>query len=466
MTGTAGPSHLKAADGDNAGLRIVKVCDLVLVFFPTLLAVGCCKTCVVECALGVGGGGGVKVVGVVSEGNKLNIRAFRQTLHIIQCAVKCAGAVGILGVRVKLAEVQLILCLADDEVPVQRGRFAVLAGDGELNIHTAVCHVLGGSIADFAVFIGCLDRFLIDGQFDSGLVTCVYNSCTDGRPLIIAGLGTLGRQRVCNRRCVHDIYLCLGVYVNALIVLAGDDYGQLVAGDHRLGNGDGVFAVLALGDIKRFVAELCGEFTAHPERSVNKEAQLIILTDTGRKQCAEYDGGSVYDAVNDINALGNGVKVKGVDGVVGDGGLVHGIDLEAVAVILKPLAVALILCGAAFHLVAAHPAGAGANQPIGVFACGLSIEGVVAGAVCAQVAVGLVVETVVVAAFLNGEHDCTVCAGGLTVLNGGGCLEYRRAFGVAVLSGEDRCGVGVIDNNFAAGCGQTACGRIRAVVDN
>ena len=40
MAGTAGPSHLKAADGDNAGLRIVEVCDLVLVFLPALLAVG------------------------------------------------------------------------------------------------------------------------------------------------------------------------------------------------------------------------------------------------------------------------------------------------------------------------------------------------------------------------------------------------------------------------------------------
>ena len=121
MTGTAGPSHLKAADGDNAGLRIVEVCDLVLVFLPALLAVGGRKIHVVQGTLGVGCIGGIKVVGVVGEGNKLNIRAFRQILHIIQCAVKRAGAVGILGVRVKLAEVQLILCLANDEVPVQRG---------------------------------------------------------------------------------------------------------------------------------------------------------------------------------------------------------------------------------------------------------------------------------------------------------------------------------------------------------
>ena len=367
---------------------------------------------------------------------------------------------------VQLTEVALILCLADNEVPVERCGLTVGALHGDLHIDTAVCHVLIGGIAYLAVCNCRLDGGTVHGHLDRGINACIYDGRTDGRALFAACLRTSLGHRVNDGRVVLDLDIGCTAYLDTLGVGGADCNGQLVAGNESRGDNGGVLAVLTLGDGKCGAAELCGDIAAYAERSVNYEAQLVVLTDIGRKHGAEVDGGSVYDAVNDIHTVGDGVEVKRVDGVVGD--IVHGVHLEAVIVVLQPLAVlAVELCRAAFHLKTADTAGAGANQPIGVFACGLSIEGVIAGAVCAQVAVGLVVETVVVAVFLNGEHNCTVCAGGLAVLNGGGCLEYRRAFGVAVLSGEDRCGVGVIDNNFAASLGETACGRIRAaVVDN
>ena len=366
---------------------------------------------------------------------------------------------------VQLTEVALILCLADDEVPVERCGLAVGALHGDLHIDTAVCHVLIGGVAYLAVCDSRLDGSAVHGHFDRGINACVYDGRTDGRALFAACLRTSLGHRIDDGRVVLDLDLDCAVDGDVLVVRTLDGDSELIAGDKSVWDADGVGAVLVLGNAKcGAVTQPCFYVTPDAEGGVYGESQLVVLTDICREHCAKVEGGRIHDAVHD-GAAHRRVEVKRIDGVVGD--IVHGVHLEAVVVVLQPLAVlAVELCRAAFHLKAADTAGAGANQPIGVFACGLSIEGVVAGAVCAKVAVGLVVETVVVAVFLNGEHDCTVCAGGLAVLNGGGCLEYRRAFGVAVLSGEDRCGVGVIDNNFAAGLGEAACGRIRAVVDN
>ena len=90
MTRAARPSHLKAADGDNAGVGAVEVCDLVLVFLPALLAVGGRKIHVVQGTLGVGCTGGIKVVRVVGECDKLDICALGQVLYIVKSRVERA----------------------------------------------------------------------------------------------------------------------------------------------------------------------------------------------------------------------------------------------------------------------------------------------------------------------------------------------------------------------------------------
>ena len=117
---------------------------------------------------------------------------------------------------------------------------------------------------------------------------------------------------------------------------------------------------------------------------------------------------------------------------------------------------ALVLGGAALHLVAAHVAGAGADQPIGIVAGGLGIESVVAGAVCAEVAVGLVVEAVVVAVFLHLEHHGAVGADSLAILNGGGRLVDGGAGFVIVLRSQDRLGVLIVDDHLVAHGGEAA----------
>ena len=284
---------------------------------------------------------------------------------------------------VQLTEVALILCLADNEVPVERCGLTIGALHGDLHIDTAVCHVLIGGIAYLAVCDSRLDGCTVHGHLDRRINACVYDGRTDGRALFAACLRTSLGHRVNDGRVVLDIDIGCAAYLDTLGVGGADCNGQLVAGNESRGDNGGVLAVLTLGDGKCGAAELCGDIAAYAERSVNYEAQLVVLTDIGRKHGAEVDGGSAYDAVNDIHTVGDGVEVKRVDGVVGDLGLVHGVDLEAVAVILKPLAVALVLSRAAFHLKAADAAGAGAHQPIGIVACGHGIEGVVARAVCA-----------------------------------------------------------------------------------
>ena len=463
MTRAARPSHLKAADGDNAGVGAVEVSDLVLVFLPALLAVGGRKIHVVQCALGVGGAGGIKVVRVVGECDKLDVCALGQVLYIVKSRVESTRAVGILGVAVQLTEVTLVLCLADDEVPVERCGLAVGASDCDLNIDTAVCHVLIGSVAYLAVCNGRLDGCTVHGHLDRGIKACVYDGRTDGRALLASGLGAGCGHRVDDGRVVLDIDIGCAVDGDVLVVHAFDGDGELIALNESVGDVDGVAAVLVLYNAEcGAVTEPCFYVTADTEGGVYGEGQLVVLTDIGRKHSAKVEAGLIHDAVHDSGTR-HGVEAKRVDGVVGD--IVHGVDLEAVVIVLQPLAVlAVVLCRAAFHLKAADAAGAGANQPIGIFTCGLGVECVVAGAVCAQVAIGLVVEAVVVAVFLNGEHDCAVCAAGLAVLNGGSRFENGRAVGVVVLSSEDCSGVGVIDNDLTAFLGETACGRIRAAV--
>ena len=118
--------------------------------------------------------------------------------------------------------------------------------------------------------------------------------------------------------------------------------------------------------------------------------------------------------------------------------------------------------GAVLHLVAAHAAGAGAEEPIGIVAGGLGIESVVAGAVCAEVAVGLVVEAVVVAVFLHLEHHGAVGAGSLAILNGGGGLVDGGAGCIIVLRSQDSLGILIVDDHLVAHGGETAGGLVGA----
>ena len=121
---------------------------------------------------------------------------------------------------------------------------------------------------------------------------------------------------------------------------------------------------------------------------------------------------------------------------------------------------ALVLGGAALHLVAAYAAGAGAQEPIGIVAGGGAIKSVVAGAARAEVAVGLVIEAVVVAALFHGEHGGAVGAGSLAVFNGGGGLVDGGAGCIIVLRSQDSLGILIVDDHLIAGFGETGGGLV------
>ena len=462
MAGAAGPGHLEAADGHHvAGVVLVELGDGVLVGLPAVAGIGILdQGGVIEGGLHIGGILGIEIVGVVGEGHELDVGAVGQASDIAQGAVQRAGAVGILGMAMELPEVGLIGGLAHGEEPAELGRLAVGAGGGDLNGDAAIGHVSGGGVGDTAAFIGGCHGLAAHGHGDGGVLAGIGQSHGNGGTLILAGLAAPGGGGIGEDGLVLDGDLSGGGDGNVLIVRATDVHGELITRDGGGGDGDGVGVVLALGDGERGAIELGGDVTLHAEGGVHGEGEGIVRAHIGIGQVTQDHGGVIHDAVRD-RARAHGVEGEGVDGVVGD--IIHGIDLEAVTVILQPLAVfAAEFGGAVLHLVAAHAAGAGADQPIGIVAGGLGIESVVAGAVCAEVAVGLVVEAVVVAVFLHLEHHGAVGAGSLAILNGGGGLVDGGAGCIIVLRSQDSLGILIIDDHLVAHGGETAGGLVGA----
>ena len=457
MAGAAGPGHLEAADGHHAaGVVLVELGDGVLVGLPAVAGIGILdQGGVIEGGLHIGGILGIEIVGVVGEGHELDVGADGQASDIAQGAVQRAGAVGILGMAMELPEVELIGGLAHGEEPAEFGRLVVGPGSGDLHLGAAVSHVSGGGVGDAAASILRSDGGAVHGHGDGGSLPGIGQSHGNGGTLILAGLAAPGGGGIGKDGFVLNGDLSGGGDGNVLIVRATDVHGELIARDGGGGDGDGVGAVLALGDGERGAIELGGHVTPHAEGGVHGEGEGIVRAHIGIGQVAQDHGGVIHDAVRD-RARPHGVEGEGVDGVVGD--IIHGIDLEAVTVILQPLTMALVLGGAALHLVAAYAAGAGADQPVGVLADGLGVEGVVAGAARAEVAVGLVIEAVVVAVFLHLEHHGAVGAGSLAILNGGGGLVDGGAGCIIVLRSQDSLGILIVDDHLVAHGGETAGG--------
>ena len=462
MAGAAGPGHLEAADGHHvAGVVLVELGDGVLVGLPAVAGIGILdQGGVIEGGLHIGGILGIEIVGVVGEGHELDVGAGRQASDIAQGAVQRAGAVGILGMAMELAEVVLILCGTHGEEPGDAGALAIGAPDRHRDLGTALGQVGSGGVGDAAAFIGGCHGLAAHGHGDGGSLPGIGQSHGNGGTLILAGLAAPGGGGIGKDGFVLNGDLSGGGDGNVLIVRATDVHGELIARDGGGGDGDGVGAVLALGDGERGAIELGGHVTPHAEGGVHGEGEGIVRAHIGIGQVAQDHGGVIHDAVRD-RARPHGVEGEGVDGVVGD--IIHGIDLEAVTVILQPLTMALVLGGAALHLVAAYAAGAGADQPVGVLADGLGVEGVVAGAARAEVAVGLVIEAVVVAVFLHLEHHGAVGAGSLAILNGGGGLVDGGAGCIIVLRSQDSLGILIVDDHLVAHGGETAGGLVGAV---
>ena len=212
--------------------------------------------------------------------------------------------------------------------------------------------------------------------------------------------------------------------------------------------------------VQRFLTQLDGQ-GLNAEYRVNCKIKRIGLSDICRKDRAEVDRRCIDDAVGHVHALRHGIEEEGEDGVIRD--VVHAVDLEGVCIILQPLAVAAVLRRAALQLIAAHAAGAGADEPVGVvsrnalFGEVLAVERVVAGAVGAEVAIGFALEAEVFAVLLDGEHNSAVRRGGLAVRNGG-CRLFNGLR--IVLRRQDCLCVLVVDHELVAGLGQIAGGLV------
>ena len=462
VAGAAGPGHLKAGDGDNIRLGGVECGHSVLIGFPGLLAVCGSQAHVVERALGVGFSGLVKVVGVVGEGHKVDVRFLRQACHILKRRVQTAGAVGVGGVGVELAEVELIGRCAHGEGPGLGGFLAVSSCHGNSDGGAAFLHLGFGHVADQALIVRGDHVLAVDGHGDGGIFTGVGHLGGDQWPLVLAGLAARGRGQVGEDRLIQHGDLRSAAVVHALGVLAGDgDGNRFAAFKQGHGNGGSIDAAV-LCDSKVGIAQLCRRLAVQAEYCINGEVQAVILADVGVRYGVKHHLGLVGDALGNVGALSHGVELEGVDRIVGH--VVHAVGLVAVSIVLEILAVlAVVFCGAAFHGEAAVACGQG---PVGVLAGLGGIEGVVAGAVGAEVAVMLVVEAEVVAVLLHGEDARAVLRHGLAVGDFSAHAGDGGAVGVVILTGQHALGADVVDDDLIAGLRQTAFGGLALFLDH
>ena len=454
MAGAAGPGHFKAADGDELSrVLLIEGGNVVFVLFPLLLALCGGKGHVIQSALGVGAALAVEVVGVVGEGHKIHVGAFGQILDIVQRVSQRAGTVGVFaGMAVKLAEVELIFALTDGKAPAKLRLFAILTHHRDFDRDTAVFHILGRLIGELAVLIDRLDAYVIDGHLNHGVLARVDDLGRDEGTLFLVRLRIGGRGDVGDDGLILHVDGNAALDVNTLDVLAGDaDLKRILP--RKLGgrNRGGVDAILERGGYG-FAVDQNGQIPLNAEDGIHGEGEGVILSHIGVIDRAEIDDGHVDNAFGDFDAFRDGIEIKGVDGVVSD--VVHAVHFEGIGVVFQPLAMALVFCGAALHLKAAHAAGAGTHEPVGVIGGSLAVERVVAGAGGAEIAVGLVFEAVVFAVSLHGKDHRAVFRNGLAVLNHGERLGDCGAFRVVILCGQHGLGVLVVDDHLIVGLGQ------------
>ena len=492
MAGATGPRHFKARNGDHfARVGRVEGCDSVLVGRPAVAGIGILdKRRVIQSRFDVGVILAVEVVGMVGECDEVNVRIVRQRLDIRQCAFQRASAVGILRVGVQLAEVALEGRLADGEGPGLAGFLFIRTLDRHSHRDLAVRHIGSRGVGDLAVRVDSIDLFTVDSHRYAGVLASVRDLRGDRRLFVLAGLRALRGRYVGDHRLVEDVDGVGRSGLVALDILERKGQGHRAAGlscfrDIRIKDRD-MDAAFAGGEavqnlyvrVALQLAEIAGDVRSvglldavlDPRivdfiDCVDLEFKLVIAADIGREHgFGEGDGGLHDEAAVHIHAVRHGIEEEGVDGVIRDLALIHAVGLERIGVVLQPLAIPIVeLRRAALQLIAAHAAGAGADEPVGVvsrnalFGEVLAVERVVAGAVGTEIAIGFALEAEVFAVLLDGEHDSAVRRGGLAVRDGG-CRLFN-GLGI-VLRRQDCLCVLVVDHELVAGLGQIAGGLV------
>ncbi|SCJ72325.1 Uncharacterised protein [uncultured Flavonifractor sp.] len=455
VAGAAGPGHFEAGQGhDLTGVLLVEGGHSAGVGVPLLGAGFGHLADVIEGGLGVGGAGGVKVVGVVGEGHEIHVGALGQVSHVVQALLEGAGAVGVLGgVGVELAEVELVLGRTDGEGPGAGDGLFIGPGDGGSDGNLAVRHSLGGLISGLAVLHGGGDILVVHLQGDGGVLACVAEGEADFGLLLVAGLSVGGGEDRGDVGLVLDIKGGGAGKGHVLVVCSADGDHQLAGGHGGAGNGEGVGAVV-VGQLGSGVAVLGGDFL-DAENGVHGEADCVVLAHIGVGQEAEGDGGHVDHAIGDGDALSHGVEVEGVDVLVAV--VVQAVGLVGAGVVLQVLGVlAVELGGAALQVEAAVEGG---QLPVGVLGGLGGVEGVVAGAVGAEVAVrGLEAEPLAVD--FHGEDPGAVGGSGHAVSHGGLGVVDGGAGLVAVAAGQNALGALVVEHHLSAVLRQVAAGLL------
>ena len=272
VAGAAGPGHLKARETDDALMGLIELRNGVLVGRPALLRERSCLGHVVQCLGGVWRVGRIEVVGVVREGNEVNVRAFRKACDIVQSHGQRACTVGILAVvGVELAEEHLVVGLTDNEVPGLRDGLAVSAGDRDGDRNTPVLHVGGRLVADLVVLVGEGDVHTVHTHRDSGVRADVCKHRGDLGALVVLGLRVCDGANVGDAGLVLDLDVNRGVDGNALVVGAIDTDGQLPTLD-VLGRDDSRVVAVELR-VRKLHAVHSDMQLLHAEQCVDREMQ-------------------------------------------------------------------------------------------------------------------------------------------------------------------------------------------------
>ena len=278
VAGAAGPGHLKAAQGDLvSGMRGVKGSDGALVVRPRFCAVIRHLAGIVEGFGRIGCRRLIKVVGVVGKGHEIHLFIAAQAADIIQSLLQRTGTVGISGVRVKLAKVQIGLCLADVKCPGLFGGFSIRSHDADGDRVLTILHLIV-LIGNLPAFHLGRDRLAVDLHGNSGSLSGVDISNRDLRRR--AGGNAAHRRR---RDRDDDRQVLDPVGLAALIGCAGfrrpllagglDGNGQRrVAGQICRGNRHGaVFAA----EYSRAGLFRCAVFKSDQRRGAQIRTQII-----------------------------------------------------------------------------------------------------------------------------------------------------------------------------------------------
>ena len=449
VAGAAGPGHLKAAQGNDVGVGGIKVRYLALELGPEILAVSGSQAHVVEGPLRVGFAGLVKVVGVVRKGHKIDVGALRQVCNILQRCIQAAGAVGISGVGVKLAKIQLLCSHAHSEGPGLGGSFAICPGDRDGDAGAALCQVLQRGIGDRSIGIDRIHSSPGHGHLHPGVLSGVGNGSGDDRALVLPGLASGGGSEACNHRLI--LHRDVGRGSKRHISGIRPRYHHLEALPCHGGGGDfqGIDpCCLGAGQVRPVQGS---PKLLNAKDCVHGKGQGIGLAHIGIGESAKLHRRFIDHTASEPG-VGAGIEVEGVDVLVRH--IVHAVGLIGPGVVLQILGVlAVELGGAALHGVAAVVR---RQSPVGVLVGLLLVKGVVPCAIGAEIAEGLVDKAVIGPVFLHGEHQAPVGRRGGALCHCGGGVVQRGAFRVAVLGGQNALGRLVENHNRIPGSGQAA----------